>query len=84
MRMINLRLSETIRNEWRVRCIGDVIPSLEGVCWDKPIASVTETTAREILADCEFYADPKAVDATPGERAAYRALARQIQSHYKA
>lgn len=82
--MIAIKISPTIRNEWHVRCIGDVIPSLNGVCWDKPVISVTETTAREIANDCRFYADPNAIDATAAERRAYRAWLSQIEKNYAA
>jgi hypothetical protein len=75
MRSITLRLSSAIRNEWAVRSIGGVIPALDGMPLNSEWLRVPETVAREILADCEFMADPKAVDSTIGERRAYSALA---------
>lgn len=77
---VKLRLSAAIRNEWDVRCIGDVIPALASVDYSQPVIEVSEQTARAIADDCRFYMDPAAVDATLGERAAYRALLRQIVS----
>lgn len=75
---IKLSLSPTIRREWQSRCIADVVPALDGY-EGQAAAMVDHTTALEIAKDCEWYADPKAVDATAGERAAYRALAKQIK-----
>jgi hypothetical protein len=75
---IKLKLSPAMQNEWQTRCIGDVVPALAD--WDGSLSlTVTEQTAREIAADCEFYINPKAVDATVGERSAYRCLLRQVQ-----
>lgn len=79
----NMRLiiSPTIHNEWQVRSIGDVIPSLNTIPWEeRATIEVDAVTADEIRADCEFYIDPKAVDATIGERAAYRGLLKQINA----
>lgn len=78
--MYALRISPAIANEWVTRCIGDVIPGLA----DKTISPgaplvVTSNTLNDIIADCAFYADPKCVDASPGERAAYRALLKQCR-----
>lgn len=73
----SVKLSETIRNEWLVRCIGDVIPELEGACWNVPVAALSADTVRAIAADARWMMDPRNVDTYPGERAAYRALAAQ-------
>ena len=76
---MKLSLSKVIVQEWQSRCIGDVIPTLRD--WrGSPTVVVDDKTAREIAEDCLWYADPKAVDATPGERAAYRGLLRQCQA----
>ena len=73
---VKLLLSPAIRNEWESRCIGDVIPALRDYAGERAVL-VDRSTLAEIKADCEFYVDPKAVDAAPGERAAYRALLKQ-------
>jgi hypothetical protein len=75
---MRLRISSAIASEWDTRCISDVIPALEGLDYHGGALEVSPETAAEIAADCAFYIDPKAVDATAGERAAYRALLRQI------
>jgi hypothetical protein len=79
-RKVRLKLSAAIRNEWAVRCIGDVVPALASIDYDQPEIEVGELAAREIAADCRFYIDPQAVDATAGERSAYRALLQQIEA----
>lgn len=73
-----LKLSPTMRNEWQVRGIGDVIPALDGYAGEEAVL-VDAAVLKEIAADCRFYIDPKAVDATAGERAAYRALLKQCE-----
>jgi hypothetical protein len=76
-----LKITPSIRNEWRVRAIGDVVPALNALPWEaENVIHVDAQTASEIHADCAFYIDPKAVDASVGERAAYRALMRQIDA----
>ena len=76
-----LRISQAIKTEWWARCIGDVVPALAELPWDsQSVINVTTETALAIRADCEFYADPNAVDATASERAAYRALLKQINA----
>ena len=76
-----LKISPSIRNEWQVRSIGDVIPALNSLPWGvRSVVHVDAQTAKEIHADCAFYIDPKAVDASVGERSAYRALMRQIDA----
>jgi hypothetical protein len=76
-----MNITETMRNEWRARCIADVVPALADVPWEsQSVIAVDDCTAREIERDCAFYIDPKAVDATAVERAAYRALKRQIDA----
>jgi len=76
--MYTLQISPAIANEWNVRCIGDVIPALS--TWDGAAKlEVDAATANEIASDCRFYIDPKAIDATGAERAAYRGLLRQIE-----
>lgn len=76
-----LKISLSIRNEWQVRSIGDVIPALNSLPWKtESVIHVDAQTAKEIHADCAFYVDPKAVDASIGERSAYRALMRQIEA----
>lgn len=73
-----LRISSAMQNEWDVRCIGDVIPGLRGVDYSSGAIEVSDDVLAAIAADCTHYIDPKAVDATVGERAAYRALLNQI------
>lgn len=78
---MRLKITPTMRNEWQVRGITDVIPSLAKLPWATENAFEVDTaTANEIRADCAWYIDPKAVDATTGERAAYRAMLRQIDA----
>lgn len=77
---VTLRLSAAIRNEWRVRCIADVIPALEGACWDVPRFATDYATLEAIRKDCAFMASPECVDAYPAERAAYRALLKQCEA----
>lgn len=75
---MKLRLSATMRREWEVRCIADVIPGLDG--WRGELElELDERTAGEIARDCRFYMDPRCIDASAGERAAYRALLRQVE-----
>lgn len=76
---MQLNLSTKITNEWQVRCIGDVVPALADFSGEKKI-EVDIATAKEIMADCEFYMDATALDTTPSERKAYRALRDQILS----
>ncbi len=79
--MISIRISDMIRNEWQTRGITDIVPMLANLAWEtSDVIKVDLKAAAEIRADCEFYIDPKAVDATLGERAAYRALLRQIDA----
>ena len=73
-----LSLSPAMRHEWHSRCIGDAIQGLAEYS-GQPAVTVDESTAREIAADCRHYIDPRAIDASPAERAAYRALLRQIE-----
>ncbi len=76
-----LRISPSIRNEWQVRAITDVIPALEHLPWEREnVIMVDDATAKQIRADCAHYIDPKAIEATIGERSAYRGLLRQIDS----
>jgi len=76
---MRLKITPTMRNEWQVRAITDVIPALANLPWETANeVDVDTATANEIRADCAWYIDPKAVDATAGERAAYRAMLRQI------
>lgn len=80
-KLIRLRITPTLRNEWQVRDITAVIPALANVPWETlNVVEVDTAIAREIRADCAWYIDPKAVDATAGERAAYRAMLRQIEA----
>jgi hypothetical protein len=65
-----------------MRCIADVIPSLETWQGETSI-DCDDSTARDIAADCLFYMDSNAVDATASERAAYRTLFRQIEKTIK-
>lgn len=74
-----LKLSETIRNEWRVRNIAEVIPTLDGAQWDNETSRFDADTMRAIAADARWMMNPKHVDTHPGERAAYRALAKQCE-----
>ncbi len=75
---MKLKLSSGIRNEWAVRCIGDVIPSLADVDYEQPSIDVDVQTLKEIKADCEWYMDPKAVDATSNERAIYKRMIEKV------
>ena len=75
---IKLSLSPTIRREWQTRCIADAVPALDGYAGEAAVM-VDHATALEIAKDCDWYADPKAVDATPGERSAYRTSGKQIR-----
>jgi hypothetical protein len=76
-----LKMSAKMRYEWQVRCIADVIPALaDGAAWDVPTFATDRATVEAIAADCEHMADPRAVDASPGERAAYRGLLRQCRA----
>lgn len=78
---MRLKITPTMRNEWQVRDITAVIPALAALPWESANAvDVDAATANEIRADCAWYIDPKAVDATAGERAAYRAMLRQIDA----
>lgn len=78
---MRLAITPTIRNEWMSRCITDVVPALADLPWNTaPVIEVGPAVAAEIRADCAFYIDPKAVDATAGERSAYRALLKQIDA----
>lgn len=78
---MRLTITPAIRNEWMTRCISDVVPALADLPWETdPAIEVKPAVAAEIRADCVFYIDPKAVDATAGERAAYRALLKQIDA----
>jgi hypothetical protein len=75
---MKLKISPAIAAEWDTRCIGEVVPALADIDYHNGAIEVSSEAAAEIAADCAFYIDPKAVDATAGERAAYRALLRQI------
>lgn len=80
---MRLKITPTMRNEWQVRCITDMIPALAELPWESENAvEIDAGTANEIRADCAWYIDPKAVDATAGERAAYRAMLRQIDAAF--
>lgn len=76
---MKLKISSAIANEWMSRGIGEVIPALDGLDYDSGTIDVPPSVVREIAEDCRFYIDPKAVDATVGERSAYRALLKQIE-----
>lgn len=76
---MKLTISKAIELEWDNRCISDVIPGLAGVDYSASEIEVAPDVAREIVADCLHYENPRAVDATVGERSAYRALRRQIE-----
>ena len=75
---VQINLSPTIQNEWQTRCIGDVVPALADYAGEASVL-VDHAVLEEIKADCRFYINPKAVDATPGERSAYRALLKQCE-----
>ena len=70
---MRLLLSYTIRREWQVRCIGDVVPGLAAYGGEAHV-DIDAHTAQDIAADCRFQADPKAIDQPPGVRLAYEAL----------
>ena len=82
--MINLpyrlKMSAAIRNEWRVRNIADVVPSLDGAQWDNTSFNTDYDTLCAIERDCLFMVDPAAIDLSAGERAAYRALLKQCEA----
>ena len=75
---MRLRITRAIASEWDTRGITDVIPALRGIDYTQGSIEVDPETAAEIADDCRFYIDPQAIDATAGERAAYRALLRQM------
>lgn len=78
--MYVLQLSPTIVHEWMARCIGDVIPALgDQIFKAGQTVAVDRATLDEIAADCAFMSDPKAVDCSPGERRAYRAMLAQCR-----
>lgn len=77
---MRLTLSPTIRNEWQVRCIGDVVPALAEYCGQRQIDVDSAVVAAEIAADCRFQADPRCVDNSPATRRAYLGLLRQIEA----
>lgn len=80
MQLYTLKLSPTIANEWLVRSIGSVIPQLDDYAIEPGRKiMVDRATLDEIIADCVFMADPKAVDASPAERRAYRAMRAQCE-----
>lgn len=82
--IMRLAITPAIRNEWMTRGISDVVPALASLPWDTaPSIEVGPSAAAEIRADCAFYIDPMAVDSTAAERAAYRALLRQIDAATK-
>ena len=70
---MRLLLSHTIRHEWQVRCIGDVVPGLAAYGGEAHV-DIDAHTAQDIAADCRFQADPKAIDQPSGVRLAYEAL----------
>lgn len=78
--LYTLKLTPTIANEWLVRSIGGVIPELDGYAI-KPGRKimVDRATVGQIIDDCKFMADPKAVDCSPAERRAYRAFLAQCE-----
>lgn len=68
---MRLAITPTFRNACMTRCISDVVPALAKLPWDTAQAiKVGTAVAAEIRADCAFYIDSKAVDATAGERGA--------------
>lgn len=71
-----LNISPCIQHEWQVRCIGDVIAGLAHYGGGRCVA-VDAATALEIVADCQFQADPQAIDHAPSTRRAYSALGQQ-------
>jgi hypothetical protein len=75
--MRTLKLSPTIQREWHSRCIGDVIPGLTDYRGQATV-NVDDITAKEIADDCKHYINPRAIDASPAERAAYKALLKQV------
>jgi hypothetical protein len=50
---MRLLLSHTIRREWQVRCIGDVVPGLAAYGGEAHV-DIDADTARDIAADCRF------------------------------
>ena len=76
---MRLTLTPVIRQEWQVRCIGDVVPALADYIGQAHV-DITAATAAEIAADCRFQADPRCIDHAPGVRLAYSALMRRLES----
>jgi hypothetical protein len=76
---MRLSISDSIVNEWQTRAISDVIPRLADIDFTNGAIEVDDALAQEIAADCRWYIDPDAVEATVGERSAYRALLKQIE-----
>ena len=70
---MRLLLSYTIRREWQARCIADVVPGLTGYAGQSHI-DIDAATARDVIQDCRFQADPQAADHPLPVRQAYRAL----------
>lgn len=80
MQLYTLKLSRAIANEWLVRSIGGVIPALDDYAIEPGRKiMVDRATVEEIIDDCRFMADPKAVDASAAERRAYRAMRAQCE-----
>ena len=78
--LYTLKLSPAIANEWMARCIADVIPALADYAIEpRRKIMIDRATLDEIIADCKFMADPKAIDCSPAERRAYRAMLAQCQ-----
>lgn len=75
-----LKITPTIANEWLVRSIGGVIPELDGYAIEPGRKiMVDRATVDQIIDGCKFMADPKAVDCSPAERRAYRAMLRHCE-----
>ena len=80
VQLYTLKLSPIIANEWLVRSIGSVIPQLDDYAIEPGRKiMVDRATVNEIVADCKFMTNPKAVDASPAERRAYRAMRAQCE-----
>ncbi|MBU9200347.1 hypothetical protein KTD31_03140 [Burkholderia multivorans] len=85
MRLVRVKVSAAIANEWLGRGINDVIPDLPQYGPTAGVLQVRTSVANEILADCEFNGDSKGgpEEMPAGTRRAYRAPAKQLRESLK-
>lgn len=70
---MRLLLSITIHNEWRARCIADLVPGLAGYAGESHI-DIDAGTARSVAQDCRFQVSSQDIDHSLPVRQAYDAL----------